>query len=152
MARSVPERRLKGYLAAGCLLLLVLIAFLVAAAGILAFNRDRRSAQYPGSREVTRHSNYSGIPGQVRWDNSYFTTDPFTDVYNWYSVRYSLGAESRALERCILLEGPIEEIFLERTINVLICGTDNGQLVYVSQSFELRSLLELRSPLRLLAP
>lgn len=133
-------------MAAGCLLALLLVAFLLAAVAVLGVSRDRRSAQYPGSREVTSHSNYGGLPSQLRWDNSYFTTDPFTDVYDWYSVRYSLGAESRALERCILLEGSIEQIFLERTINVLICGTDNGQLVYVSRS------LELRSPLRLLAP
>lgn len=101
---------------------------------VLSFHADRNAARYPGAIEVTRHSNYQGLPSQIRWDNSYFTTDSFTDVYNWYSLTFDLGAESRALERCIELDGPGRRLLTEQTINVLICGTDEGQLVYVSRT------------------
>ena len=116
------ERRLNQRLLGGCAAVALLALLALGVAGVLAFGRDRNQAHYPGARLLTSHSNYGGLPRQFRWANSYFTTDAFTDVYNWYSVTFDLGAESRAIERCILLEGPIDRIVLERAYSVLLCN------------------------------
>ena len=51
-------------------------------------NSERKRAQYPGSVSLTGHSNYSALPSQFRWDNSYRTTDSFPTVYQWYSTTF----------------------------------------------------------------
>lgn len=121
--------------------LAVLLLFFFAIYATLLFSRDRAAARYPGSTQLTSHSNYSGLPRQMRWDNSYYTNDTFTEVYHWYSTEFNLGAESRALGRCILLEGPVDSLVWQRHYSVLICNTDDGQMVYVTRSTILRSPL-----------
>jgi hypothetical protein len=121
----------------GCAVVLLAVLAL-AAVVIVAIGRDRNVAHYPGALPLTHHSNYSGLPFQFRWDNSYFTTDNFTDVYNWYSVTFDLGAEARAIERCILLEGPADQIVIERYLSVLLCNTAEGQHIYVTRSTRLK--------------
>lgn len=122
----------------GCAAVLLLAIFAAAAVGIVAVGRDRNLAHYPGALPLTHHSNYTGLPYQFRWDNSYFTTDNFTNVYNWYSVTFDLGAEARAIERCILLEGPNDQIVIERYLSVLLCNTPEGQHIYVTRSTRLK--------------
>lgn len=124
--------------AAGCAAVSLAALFVAAGLAIIGVNRDRNAAHYPGATLVTSHSNYRGLPAQIRWDNSYFTTDSFTDVYNWYSVTFDLGAEARAIERCILLEGPTDQFVLERYLSVLLCNTPEGQLIYVTRSTRLK--------------
>ena len=123
---------------AGCAVVALLLLFAAGAVGVLAVGRDRDLTHYPGARLLTSHSNYRGLPRQFRWDNSYFTTDAFTKVYNWYSVTFDLGAESRAIERCILLEGPVDQIVLERTYSILLCNTPEGQYIYATRTTELK--------------
>ena len=131
-----------GYLVGGVAAVLFLGAVLFFAAYVtVSISRDRAAARYPGSTEITSHSNYSGLPRQIRWDNSYYTSDGFTDVYNWYSTEFNLGAESRAIDRCILLDGPVDSLVWQRYYSVLICNTEDGQLVYVTRSTILRSPL-----------
>jgi hypothetical protein len=124
--------------ATGCAALCLLALTLAAGLAIIGVGRDRNAAHYPGATQLTSHSNYRGLPAQIRWDNSYFTTDNFSDVYNWYSVTFDLGAEARAIERCILLEGPTDQIVLERYLSVLLCNTPEGQLIYVTRSTRLK--------------
>ncbi len=105
-------------------------------AGLVAFVliRDRGAAQYPGSVPVASHSIYKAGALEYRWDDSYLATDNFTAVYNWYSITFELGAESRAIERCILLEGTNAQFVAKRHISVLLCNTPNGQRIFVSRS------------------
>jgi hypothetical protein len=124
----------------GCGIILLLSLLLFATTFVLTFGRARQETYYPGSVALSNHANYRGLPTQLRWDNSYLTTDPFNDVYRWYSIKFDLGAEDRALGNCITLEGPIEHLLLEQTINVEICGTSNGQMVFVSRSMALRRI------------
>ena len=124
--------------AAGCALVALLALFALGVAGVLAIGRDRDLTHYPGARLLTSHSNYGGLPHQFRWDNSYFTTDTFTDVYNWYSVMFDLGAESRAIERCILLEGPVDQIVVERAYSILLCNAPEGQYIYATRTTRLK--------------
>lgn len=118
----------------GCAGLLIGGVLLLALVAVVTISRDRQAARYPGSVVITSHSNYSGLPTQISWDNSYLTRDNFTDVYNWYSLTFDLGAESRAMGRCILLEGPQDQLVLTRYISVLVCNTDDGQRIYVTRS------------------
>ncbi len=122
----------------GCLAAVAVAGLLVAGTMVFAFNRDREVVHYPNAVPLASHSNYSGLPFEFRWDNSYLTTDNFTDVYNWYSTTFDLGAESRAIERCILLEGPAESLLIERYYSILLCNTPQGQHVYVTRSTRLR--------------
>lgn len=104
---------------------------------VFALKRDRNVVHYPNAVPLASHSNYSGLPFAFRWDNSYLTTDNFTAVYNWYSTTFDLGAESRAIERCILLEGPADSLLIERYYSILLCNTPQGQHIYVTRSTRL---------------
>jgi hypothetical protein len=108
----------------------------IALAGTLAllFARDRQAGQYPDSVPLSNHSNYRGLPFEYRWDNSYRTSDNFADVYNWYSVKFDLGAESRANGNCILLEGSHDQLAFRRRTSVFLCHTGYGQMIYVTRS------------------
>lgn len=118
---------------------LVLLAFLAIIALLGSFvNRERKRAQYPGSVTLTTHSNYSALPSQFRWDNSYRTTDSFPVVYQWYSTTFDLGAESRALGGCILLDGTTGSFGFERYTSVILCDTPTGRLIYVTRSMAFR--------------
>jgi hypothetical protein len=117
----------------GCGTVAALFLFGLALAAILAIKQERLATRYPGSVPIASHSNYSGLPSRFRWDDTYRTTDNFNDVYNWYSVTFELGAESRANGRCLLLEGTQNQLFLERSINVFLCNAPNGQTIFVSR-------------------
>lgn len=117
----------------GCGTVAALFLFGLALATILAIKQERLVTRYPGSVPITSHSNYSGLPSRFRWDDTYRTTDDFNDVYNWYSVTFELGAESRANGRCLLLEGTKEQFFLERSITVFLCNAQSGQTIFVSR-------------------
>lgn len=127
-----------GRLLAGCGLVALLLLFALATLLVVAIRRDRDLAHYPGATPITSHSNTSGLPRQFRWDDSYITTDGFNKVYNWYSITFDLGAESRAIERCILLEGRAEWPWLVRDTSVLLCNTPAGQRIYVTRTTRLR--------------
>lgn len=103
-----------------------------------SINRERKRAQYPGSVALTGHSNYSALPSQFRWDNSYRTTDPFPAVYEWYSTTFDLGSEARALGECILLDGTAGAFVVERYTSVVLCDTPTGRLIYVTRSTAFR--------------
>lgn len=122
----------------GCVMLALLFLFGSGAVAIAAINQDRQAAQYPGSVPISIHSNYRGLPSQFRWDNTYRTTDPFKAVYNWYSVTFDMGAETRAIGQCILLEKSSDRFRIERSISVFICETPDGQMIYVSRSTAFR--------------
>ena len=118
---------------AGCGILAALLVFGLALAAILAIKQERLATRYPGAVPIASHSNYSGLPSRFRWDDSYRTTDDFNDVYNWYSVTFDLGAESRANGRCLLLENTQEQFFLQRSITVFLCNAPDGQTIFVSR-------------------
>jgi hypothetical protein len=122
----------------GCGTLLFLFLFGMGVMAIRFMNQDRQATQYPGSIPISNHSNYRGLPSQFRWDNTYRTPDPFAAVYNWYSLTFEMGAESRAIGQCILLEKSSGRFRVERTMSVFICDTLDGQMIYVSRSTALR--------------
>ena len=137
MEVAKPESAKKSYnqrILAGCGFLLILFFFAIAFSLVALINRDRRTAQYPGSTPISAHSNYASLPRTYRWDDSFRTSDEFTAVYNWYSVNFNMGAESRANGSCILLETDDEFFRAERFMSVFICGTPEGQLVFVSRT------------------
>jgi hypothetical protein len=117
----------------GCGAIVTLFLFGLALTAIMALKQERLATRYPGSVPIASHSNYSGLPSRFRWDDTYRTTDNFNDVYNWYSVTFELGAESRANGRCLLLEGTQNQHFLERSITVFLCNAPNGQTIFVSR-------------------
>ena len=117
----------------GCGGVFILVFLLGGLSLFLALNYDRNNAQYPGSELVSRHSNYTGLPYQFRWDDAYYVEGNFTAVYNWYSTRFNMGAESRANGGCIQLDS--EQSFLvNRNVIVIVCQADVGQRIYVSRS------------------
>ena len=122
----------------------VLVAVLVLVGSLfLFFDRDRKDTQYPGSIPISSHSNYRGLPFEYRWDDAYQTTDNFTTVYNWYSVKYDLGAEVGAVEKCIILDGTADQWVAQRHISVSLCNVPAGQYIYVTRftTFSGRSLV-----------
>jgi len=117
----------------GCGTVLILFFFIAAFLLLNLMNNDRDQALYPGATAVSSHSNYSGLPYEYRWDDSYLVRDNFTAVYQWYSITFNLGAEARANGDCIQLDGQTSQLRVKRTINVLLCTTPLGQRVYVTR-------------------
>jgi hypothetical protein len=117
----------------GCGLLAALILFGLTLAAVFTLKQERLATRYPGSIPIASHSNYSGLPSTFRWDDTYRTSANFTDVYNWYSVGFDLGAESRANGRCLLLEGTQEQLFLQRSNSIFLCNAQEGQTIFVSR-------------------
>lgn len=101
---------------------------------VALIKQDRQQAQYPGSIPISAHSNYKSLPRSYRWDDTFRTDDGFRAVYEWYSLKFNTGAESRANGSCILLESDDEFYRVERFVSVVICGTLEGQLVFVSRT------------------
>ena len=118
----------------GCGPPVLLIALSLGALLSTAFLNERTASRYPGADILTSHSNYTGLPFQFRWDNSYHSRDSFTDIYNWYSTTFALGAEARANGSCILLDGARKRLAWTRYTSVVLCDTDNGRLIYVTRS------------------
>lgn len=114
--------------------MLIVFFFALAFALLALFNRDRQTVQYPGSIPISAHSNYTNLPRSYRWDDTFRTDDEFTAVYNWYSLNFNMGSESRALGSCIFLEADDEFYRTQRFMTVFICDTPEGQLVFVSRS------------------
>jgi hypothetical protein len=124
--------RRKGTVGCGLLMALGAAGFLALLGWALA--GERAAARYPGAMQVSSHSNYAGLPFEYRWDDSYRTSDSFKAVYNWYSVTYELGAEARANGSCILLVGDRPSLLLTRYYNISLCGTQQGQMIFVSRT------------------
>jgi hypothetical protein len=116
----------------GLIVLLILLGLPLAISRLVS--KDRQAARYPGSTPISSHSNYRGLPFEFRWDDSYHTSDNFTDVYSWYSITFDLGSESRALEKCILLEGTSRAAVTSRNFSVFLCNTPGGQMIYVTRA------------------
>ena len=117
----------------GCGMIAAFFLFGLALVTIFVVKQERLAGRYPGSVPIASHNNYSGLPSRFRWDDTYRTTDNITDVYNWYSSTFDLGAESRANGRCFLLEGTQKQIFLQRSITVFLCNAQDGQTIFVSR-------------------
>lgn len=123
---------------AGCGIFVLLAVTAVIAFAAAIISQDRESARYPEAEPITRHENYTGLPFNYKWDDTYRTTDPFPAVYNWYSIGFNLGPEMRANGRCILMEGSERRLAATRYTSVLLCDTPNGRMIYVSRSTSFR--------------
>ena len=128
-----PEK----YLVRGCLagIIFMVISYFVGFS--LVLYQEYQSANYPGAEMISSHSNYSGLPKQLRWNQSYRTHDSFRKVYEWYSLRYEMGAENRANGSCIQLQSQLDGLIIKRYITVFLCGTSDGQLVFVDRTLQL---------------
>ena len=123
---------------AGCGLFVLLAVTAVIGLISLVVTLDRQSARYPDAEPISNHENYSGLPFNYKWDNAYYTTDPFPAVYNWYSTGFNLGPEARANGRCILMEGSEKRLTATRYTSVLLCDTPTGRMIYVTRSTSFR--------------
>ncbi len=132
----------------GCGLIILLMLLGLPLAIFQLVSKDRQTARYPGSTPISNHSNYKGLPFEFRWDDSYHTSDNFTDVYTWYSITFDLGSESRALEKCILLDGTDKALVTSRSFSVLLCNTPGGQMIYVTRTTWLNGRSSILSGVR----
>ena len=82
---------------------------------------------------MSSNSNYRGLPFEYRWDDAYQTTDSFTTVYTWYSVKYDLVAEVGAVENCIELDRTADQWIAQHHISLSLCNVPAGQLIYVTR-------------------
>lgn len=131
---DVVEKSYNQRVLLGCGLLLIIFFFAVAYGLVVLVQQDRALVRYPGSTPLASHSNYASLPRTYRWDDTFRTQDDFTAVYNWYSLKFNMGAESRANGSCILLESNDHFPRGQRFMSVFICGTAKGQLVFVSRT------------------
>lgn len=105
-----------------------------------ASSRLAQAADYPGATRLADDTLVRYTPSLViRRTSSYRTSDPFPAVYNWYSRRFQLGPESHAQSNCILMARSYTTLWLlKEQVTVTVCGTPNGQMMFVSRSGVLR--------------
>lgn len=126
--RALAKRR--AALAGAALLAAAIVA---GAAGLWAAYLP---ADYPGATQSASETRLRYAPSLVlRRTSSYRSSDPFPDVYNWYSQRFSLGPESHAQGGCILMGRSFTTLWvIKEQITVTVCGTPNGQMMFVDRS------------------
>jgi len=121
----------------GCLGLIALVIVLIGGGLVTAFYFDRNGAQFPNSRYISQHSNYS-LPRYYRWDDSYGSQESINTVFNWYSSTFDLGAEKQANGSCTFLEDTKSWGRFERYMSVLICDAGSERKIYVNRATSIR--------------
>jgi hypothetical protein len=129
MFNRPPRRRTIAIIAATLIVGLVGLCAALSSTWYLA-------ADYPGAELVSSETMVRTTAGlAVKRTNSYRSSDPFPAIYNWYSQRFDLGPESHAQGTCILMARSFTSFWLLREqITVTLCGTPNGQMMFVSRS------------------
>jgi hypothetical protein len=76
------------------------------------------------------------VPGlSIKRTNAYRSDAPFSEVYSWYSQRFRLGPEAHAQGSCILMGRSFTSFWVvKEQITVTVCGTPNGQMMFVTRS------------------
>jgi hypothetical protein len=113
-------------------------ALLLALLGLCGFaaSASYLAADYPGATQVHSETMLRYSAGLVvKRTSAYRSSDPFPAIYNWYSQRFDLGPESHAQGGCILMARSFSSMWLiKEQITVTVCGTPNGQMMFVSRS------------------
>jgi hypothetical protein len=106
------------------------------AAGAVGLWSAYLPGDYPGATRASSDTRVRYVPSLVlRRTSTYRSSDPFPDVYNWYSKRFSLGPESHAQGGCILMGRSFTTLWVvKEQITVTVCGTPNGQMMFVDRS------------------
>lgn len=118
--------------------LLVSILLLCTLGAVTAYTLDRRATFYPNSKLISSNSKVR-MPDTFRWDEAYSTTDPYNEVFGWYSNKFNLGPESAANGTCAMAEDSATILLLfKRYTGVMICETGEERLVYINRTTFLR--------------
>ncbi|MCB0036235.1 MAG: hypothetical protein KDE51_19525 [Anaerolineales bacterium] len=104
---------------------------------VASFYADRQAGRFPGAEVVSSHNNYSGLPYQFRWDDTYAIDADFRTVYQWYSTRFDLGSESAANGGCVYAETYEQRFVADRYVGVLICDNPRNTLVFLNRTTSL---------------
>ena len=117
-----------------CVLLLALVG------SCALSSRGYLAADFPGATLTASDTLVRYMPNfALRRTSAYRSDATFTEVYNWYSQRFSLGPESHAQGGCILMARSFTSLWIVREqITVTVCGTPNGQMMFVSRSSVVR--------------
>ena len=121
--------------------LLFLAAALCSCAGLgPLLYRTYQAAEYPGATMVADHTLTRYTPNFVfRRDTVYRSADSFNQIYNWYSVKFSLGPETYAQSNCILMAKSVTTGWvLEEQMSVTVCSTPNDRMMFVMRSVMFR--------------
>lgn len=131
------DRATRQFTLAGCGIAILVVVVLAGLTGVILFNRARHAGRYPGATPISTHYKLR-LPYSFRWDNSYHTADPFPVVFNWYSTKYGLGSENRALGSCSQLQADQPQLIGQGLMSVILCNTPTGRMIYVSRYTSLR--------------
>jgi hypothetical protein len=107
---------------------------------VLLIGWYQQSANYPGSIYMGESTMYRFNPLlYIRQDASYRSSDPFNEVFNWYSSGFELGPETFAQSGCALMARSFTDLaVIERQMSVMVCDTPNGRLIFVMRSLSFR--------------
>lgn len=122
----------------GCAALAVLFLLGMAALIPAAFRQDRHEMVYPDATPVFSRDNYSNLPQEIRWSDSYFSEDEFYDVRDWYIFERGLQMEDSGAVMCQSLNRYEERLLVKRRTTVVICETIDGQEISVTTATALR--------------
>lgn len=136
MVTSRSQNNHKLYI--GCGLGIILLFFIFAAVGLTVLRVERNAAIYPDSVIISNNSNYKNLPSIYVWSDAYQSQDDFNTVFNWYSQKFNMGPESRAIGSCAGMDKVDSFLWMRRDISVFICQTERGQMIFVDRVTHLR--------------
>lgn len=133
----VAEKRYNQKFLVGCGLFTLLMLFACGGLSVFSLYTDRQAGRFPGAEIISSHNNYSGLPYQFRWDDTYASDEDFRTVYRWYSGQFGLGAESAANGRCVYAETYEQRFIATRFVGVLICDNPKSTMVFINRTTSL---------------
>ncbi|HJZ48902.1 MAG TPA: hypothetical protein VKE41_17115 [Roseiflexaceae bacterium] len=120
---------------------LFLAAVLCSCAGLgPVLYRTYEAAAYPGATVIADQTLTRYTPNLVvRRNTVYRSADRFDQIYNWYSVNFTLGPESYAQSNCILMAKSVTTGWIfDEQMSVTVCHTPKDQMMFVMRSVMFR--------------
>ena len=121
------------------LVTLVLFAVFWGGLGLLAY-QTYHAGEYPGATAIDASDMVRATSNLIfKRVETYRSTDPHNNIYNWYSQRFALGPEQFATGNCLLMArsttlfGP-----LNLNASVMVCDTKVDRMMFVTRTYMLR--------------
>jgi hypothetical protein len=116
-------------------------AGLILTAGAVVFFGlfGRPEESYPGSSQLTGIENFKLAPFlYFRQEKVYLTQDYMPDVHRWYANRFGMSYDNDGHPNCLSLYTKSIRFWITRVMQVTVCDTINGSMIYDQRSYQFR--------------
>ena len=113
--------------------------FVLVAALTAVVVQNQFEDNYPGSEELTSNEVFKLLPNfYFQQEKVYLTQDYFPSVTRWYSNRFGLLPFWHGQSNCVELRMKTVQIVVTKVMNVTVCDTINGRMIFDQRSVQLK--------------